>query len=504
MRFQRAGQPTRMTRTVAALILGGLAVAGAAPAAGAAGKLVGATAKKPAVPAAGESAVKAAVTFTAVLRIVRVASADSLFTAVREAQPGDRIELGAGAYPIAGTLTLKADGMAGAPIMIAAAAGAKPQITGTGILEIKGDYVTVDGLTFLNSDTVKVNAAAAHAHLTRNVFRLGDAALNWVSVAGDDAEIDHNQFVGKRTAGVFLQIAGPGTTGMAQRVWVHHNYFADHSFGGVNGGEALRLGVSARQHAVAGAVVEDNLFERVNGDQEAVSVKSSGNIIRRNTISDSKGTITLRHGSNNVVDSNLLIGGTTGIRVFGNDQTVINNVVQDSTRNRLIDVSGGDLRDDHAGATDHDAADRVLVAFNTVVTAARTSTALAVGDGDDDFAPDSVTLADNILVSGRRAAWADGGTRVTWVGNLGRGTVTGLRGGFRSADTQLVKDAGGVYRPGLGSAAVGSATGTWTVVTRDVDGQARPAARRSVGADEPRAGTVINRRPATRLALGLS
>jgi len=449
------------------------------------------------------AAVKRPVQVAAVVRTVRVNSAGTLAVAVRAAKPGDRIELSAGAYLLLDTLEVEASGTASAPIVIAAAAGARPEIRGPGSLEIEGSYVTIDGLTFRNADTVKVSASAKHARVTRNTFRLAQAAVNWLSVAGDDAEVDHNQFIGKQSAGVFLQIIGPGSSTMAQRVWVHHNYFADHSFGGSNGGEALRLGVSARQHSAAYAVVEDNLFERVNGDPEAISVKSSGNVIRRNTIRDSKGTITLRHGNNNLVDSNLLIGGTTGIRVFGNDQTVINNVVQDSTRNRLIEVGGGDLRDDHASQDDHDAADRVLVAFNTVVTSAKTATALNIGDDDDDFAPDTVTVANNILVSGKRAAQAERGWRLTWVGNLGTGTLDGVPAGFRAADPKLVKDSGGVYRPAAGSAALGSAIGSYTVVLLDVDGQTRPTAKRSVGADEPATGPVPNRKPATRLTLGL-
>jgi len=241
----------------------------------------------------------------------------------------------------------------------------------------------------------------------------------------------------------------------------------------------------------------------VNGDPEAISVKSSGNIIRRNTIRDSSGTITLRHGNNNLVDSNLLLGGTTGIRVFGNDQSVVNNVVQDSGRNRLIEIGGGDRRDDHAGEEDHDAADRVLVAFNTAVTGARNSTAVDVGDEDDDFAPDTVTVANNILVSGYRAAQVQRGWRLSWVGNLGAGRLDGVAVGFRAADAKLVKDSSGVYRPAIGSAALGAASGSYPAVLLDVDGQARPATKRSVGADEPATGIAANRRPATRLTLGL-
>jgi len=489
MRFRAAGTAGRIGRTVTALLFGASVV-------GAAG-LVGS------VPAGASTAAGRPAAVDAVVgRAVRVVSAGALAVAVRAARAGDRIELSGGVYQLFDFLEVEASGTAAAPIVIAAAAGARPEIRGNGSLVIEGSYVTVDGLAFRNSGTVKVSASAKHVRITRNDFHLAPGAVNWLSVAGDDTEVDHNQFVGKQSAGVFLQIAGPGTTAMAQRVWVHHNYFADHSFGGANGGEALRLGVSARQHAVAYAVVEDNLFERVNGDPEAISVKSSGNVIRRNTIRDSSGTITLRHGSNNLVDSNLLLGGTTGIRVFGNDQTVINNVVQDSGRNRLIEIGGGDRRDDHAGEEDHDAADRVLVAFNTAVTSARNSTAMDIGDEDDDYAPDTVTVANNILVSGYRAAQVQRGWRLSWVGNLGSGRLDGVAVGFRAADARLVKDAGGVYRPGTGSAALGAATGSYPAVLFDVDGQARPTAKRSVGADEPATGTVANRKPATRLTLG--
>jgi Chondroitinase B len=531
MRYRTAGKPGRIARTAAAAFLIGASVVSVAALAGpgmadaAVAKRVAVTAKaktKTKVTAKARARAKAKVTASkavvgkavvvkapagrsaVVVRTVRVGSVAALLAAVAAAQPGDRIELGPGGYTLSDTLQVEASGTATAPIVIAAAAGAKPEIRGDGTIEVTGSYVTLDGLTFVNADTVRVSSTATHAKVTRNLFHLARQAQNWLQISGDDTEVDHNQFIGKQTAGVFLQIIGGGTSDMAERVWVHHNYFADHSFSGSNGGEAIRLGVSARQKAMAGAIVEDNLMERVNGDQEAISVKSSGNIIRRNTIRDSKGTITLRHGNGNTVEGNLLLGGTTGIRVFGNDQTVINNVVQDSTRNRLIEVGGGDMRDDRTSEDDHDAADRVLVAFNTVVTSSKTSTALDIGDSDDDVDPDSVTVADNILVSGRRAADQERGTRLNWIGNLGAGAIDGFTAGFRAADTKLVKDAGGVYRPGGGSAATGTAIGSWAVVALDVDGQVRPGLKRSVGADEPSANPATNVKPATKLSLGLS
>ncbi|WP_426998444.1 chondroitinase-B domain-containing protein [Pseudarthrobacter sp. N5] len=86
---------------------------------------------------------------------------------------------------------------------------------------------------------------------------------------------------------MYLGIEGAGTTEMAQRVHVYRNYFSDQSFSGANAGEPIRLGVSPRALSSAHAVVEFNLFERANGDPEAISVKSSDNTIRYNTIRNS-------------------------------------------------------------------------------------------------------------------------------------------------------------------------------------------------------------------------
>src|SRR6185369_4169463 len=113
----------------------------------------------------------------------------------------------------------------------------------------------------------------------------------------------------KKTAGVFLQVTGPGAHGMAKNVHVDHNYFFNHQFKGANGGESIRFGLSGKQHADAQGLIEDNLFEKADGDSEAISVKSSNNIVRNNTLINSRGTISLRHGWGTTVEGNFVIGG---------------------------------------------------------------------------------------------------------------------------------------------------------------------------------------------------
>jgi poly(beta-D-mannuronate) lyase len=433
------------------------------------------------------------------VRVVPVVSVAGLTKAAAAAKPGDRIELAGGSYTLSSPLRISASGTAKALIVIAAKRGDRVELKGSHTFDVDGSYLTFEGLTFLNGQTFKVPADEHHIRLTRNTFRLTSGVSNWLAVTGDDVEVDHNRFSGKSTAGVFMHVAGPGEVNMARRTHVHHNYFGDHSFPGSSGGEALRLGLSSRQHGSAQTLVEDNLFERVNGDPEAISVKSSDNVIRRNTIRDSTGTITLRHGRRNVVDSNLLMGGQTGIRVFGDDHVIVNNVVQDSTRVPLLDIGGGDVQDDTTSSVVHEAADRVLVAFNTLHSGS--SIALEIGDDRDGFHPSEITLANNILI-GRRSARVERGSRLTWTGNLGSGSTVGVPvGGFREADTKLVKDGFSVYRPATGSAAIRAALGTFAFVNADLDGQHRPTHKRTVGADEPNP-AAISRQPLTVLMVG--
>jgi len=157
----------------------------------------------------------------------------------------------------------------------------------------------VQGFVFANDAGLTVPGDAAGNRITRNVFQ-GNPGGADLTVKANDTEVDHNTFENRTAQGVYLQVVGPGAHDMAQRVHVHHNYFFNHQFHGANGGESIRFGLSGRQHAVANGLIEDNLFDKADGDSEAISVKSTSNVVRYNTIVNSHGTISLRHGWNSV------------------------------------------------------------------------------------------------------------------------------------------------------------------------------------------------------------
>lgn len=409
-------------------------------------------------------------------QVVTVASPAQFTSAVAQARPGARIELTAGVLA-AGVLRVDSSGTAAAPITIAAQKpGATELRAGTWFDLAGAKHVAIEGFHF-NGASLDVPPSAFAIRVTRNTFTGGTATS--VSISASDSEVDHNRFQNKTTQSVYLQITGPGA-GIAQRVRVHRNYFVNHTYGGANGGESVRIGYSHKQHQRAFSVVENNLFERTNGDPEAISVKSSDNTIRNNTLRSSRGEITLRHGNRNRVDGNIILGGVSGIRFFGNDHVIVNNVIQANSAPGIL-VGSGAIRDDTASTTDHEAADRCLVAFNTLV--ANHAGVIQVGN-NKPHVPDRITFANNIVVGTGTLTQIVQGSNLSWQGNIVNGGSAGMpAGGYRVVNPQLVAGTGGLNRLGSGSPAIGTAAGSYPQVSADLDGEARSGAK-DVGADE--------------------
>ncbi len=411
---------------------------------------------------------------------VSVSSISTLSTAIANAVPGDSIKLAAGKYS-GGTIRINRSGTAAKPITISAASVGAVEIAGSTKLDLTGaSHVVVEGFVFTSNADLTVPVGATANRITRNVFS-SDKGGAYLTVAADDTEVDHNTFQNKTTAGVFLQVNGAGAHDMAKRVHVHHNYFYNHQFKGANGGESIRFGLSGRQHGDAQGLIEYNLFEKADGDSEALSVKSSNNVVRYNTLLNSRGTISLRHGWGTRVEGNFVIGGHSGIRFFGNNHVVINNVVQDSA-GLPMEVGGGEIRDDTNGTTAHEAADHCLVAFNTLV--GTSGNVVRYGSGKK-FAPSDVTLADNIIMGKGGSAVGGTGGSLKFQGNILSGASAGTMpsSGYKSVDPKLARGAGNVFRLTAGSPAIDAATGSFPQVTLDIDRATRTGAF-DVGADE--------------------
>ncbi|QNE17239.1 lyase precursor [Kribbella qitaiheensis] len=418
-----------------------------------------------------------------------VTSLSQLQSAINSAGPGTVITLANGSYavPSSSPITINGrNGTSAAPITIVAESRGGVTLTGSQSFVLSNSsYITISGFNFRQSTTLEIPTTCPRIRLTRNDFQFATVAEHWVVVRGDDVKVDRNTFHDKSTKGVYLVIDGPGSTTMALRTNIARNYFRDHSYSGSNGGEPIRLGVSSRALSAADATVEYNLFERVNGDPEAISVKSSGNTIRFNTIRSSTGGIVLRHGNENRVEGNYLLSGANGIRIYGNDHLIVNNYVSGAG----IVLGSGTVRDHYDGEpsssrTGNDAPDRVTIVLNTL----RNNSQALAGESQRTLPPLGCKIQDNLLVG-------DSGSLVdmpylqgiTWSGNiLWGGAANGNipSSGFTRADPKLQAGSDGVCRLGSGSAALNAASQNHSgQVTDDLDGQPRVAPY-DVGADE--------------------
>ncbi|MEU9318710.1 polysaccharide lyase 6 family protein [Streptomyces sp. NPDC048295] len=432
------------------------------------------------------------VTASATAAPAAVGSLDELQAAIDRARPGDRIVVADGAYtvPQGRPLTIRyKQGTERAPITVVARTPGGVVLDGEQSFVLDASsHITISGFSFRQSSTLDIPPNCSHIRLTRNDFQLADIeGLHWVMVRADDSKVDHNHFHGKSTLGIYLGIEGAGTEEMAQRVHVFRNYFSDHTFAGSNGGEPIRLGVSPRALSSAHAVVEYNLFERANGDPEAISVKSSDNVIRHNTIRDSLGGIVLRHGNRNRVEANHLVAGTEGVRIYGNDHVIVNNHLAGLSGRALV-IGSGSERDHLPGETPdarrgNDAPDRVLIAYNTLVNNQGTLS----GESQRPHEPRDVTVADNLFVgdSGELVAMANT-VRFTWSGNILWGAAADGNipaDGCTRVDPKLVTGPDGVARLAADSPAIGAGTLRRAPVTHDIDGDPRGRSR-DVGADQ--------------------
>jgi poly(beta-D-mannuronate) lyase len=433
------------------------------------------------------------------------------------AEAGDRVVLKDGTYATQAALTVRRrHGSEAAPIVIEPESKGGATLAGAaGFVFEDASWVTVQGFRFAHAGTTTIDADSHHVRLARNVFELAPEARHWVLVEGDDVEIDHNVFQNKKTVGVYVAVTGRGgdpATTMAQRTHIHHNGFYDHSFPGANGGEGIRLGLSSLSLFSAHALIEDNLFEHHNGDPEAVSVKSSDNVVRGNTVRDSKGGLVLRHGNRTTVEGNFILSGRCGIRFYGNDHHIVNNYVADGTGvspqepgwGAALTIGSGSVADhlpEHTPASrrGRDAPERVVIAFNTFVDNAQ-----SVAGEHREFPPRDCIFANNVIraSSGPLVSLGlDPPQGFKWEGNVLWGAPAGdvPAEGYRRVDPELVL-VDGLYRPAPKSPLIDAAAGAYPEVDLDMDGQGR-GERKDVGADEASA-LPVARRPLTRADVG--
>jgi poly(beta-D-mannuronate) lyase len=315
--------------------------------------------------------VLAALASNASARKISVKSLDGLTQALDAAKPGDRIILADGRYTTDSQIKLSAVGTPEEPIIIAAEHVGGVELTGVAgfRLEEPAAYVVIQGFVFTHeAGEVELGEGVHHCRITRNVFELAipeRGRARYLSVLGDDNEIDHNEFRNKSTEGQMLHVQGPGRRPMAKRTWIHHNHFHDFRPSRRNNSSALHVGHSERSMTSAWTVVEHNLFERTQGENEgAICNKASDNVYRFNTLGEQSSELSLRHGKRCLVHGNFFLGGN-GLRFFSHDHRIYCNAFTNCRP--AITIGNGGATIPPGPLTSHERPERVHIVHNTLV-----------------------------------------------------------------------------------------------------------------------------------------
>jgi len=412
-----------------------------------------------------------------------VTSLSALQTAINNATAGSTITLANGTYTASADIVITKQGTASQPITIQAQSIGGVTIGGTAgfALNSPAAYIIIKGFRFTHSASQATMASGtSHCRWTRNVFDTPGSG-DYLLLNGNDHEVDYNTFQNKEDPGKFIIVRGSGSQ-IAQRLWIHHNYFFNQVAQTGNGNETLQFGLSGYSLSNSNSTLEYNLFEQCAGENELISVKASELTVRYNTIRNCPAQFTLRHGNRSVVYGNYFVN-TPGLRIFGDDHVIFSNHFQNCSLAMEIGNGDGEVADG-AALTSHDRPDRVLIAFNTLVN---NTTNLHQPGRTNGLGSTFITVANNIIQGGGAAAGIAGPyTSPTWSGNIiwntdGAGDMPS--GGYTNVNPLIAPNATGTYHLQPGSPAIGTAVGSYPKVTADMDGQPRSSSL-DKGADE--------------------
>ncbi len=168
-----------------------------------------------------------------------------------------------------------------------------------------------------------------------NTTEAYDRSCKWVSLYGHNHTVEHCTFVDKRDRGALLVVWFD--EGVTPSHTIRNNYFSRPSIlidpndgEPANEQETIRVGDSAASLRDGDCLIEGNHFYRCWGESaEVVSNKSCANLYKGNYFEECRGTLTLRHGNNCLVEGNYFLGNgveeSGGVRVIGEDHTVRGN-----------------------------------------------------------------------------------------------------------------------------------------------------------------------------------
>ena len=274
---------------------------------------------------------------------IKVNSIEELQNAIKDSKAGDNIVLADGIYKDV-EIEFYGKGTSNKPITLKAETPGKVSIEGISNLKIGGDYLVVEGLHFKNGYTPSENVIqfkindtliANHSIVTNCVIDAftqpdRDVSDHWVEFWGRHNQLSNNYITGKSNFGPTVMVRLDGNQHVKNYHQIINNHFGPRPRKGGPHGETMQIGDSGTSMTPSHTNVENNLFERCNGEVEIISSKSNNNTFKNNVFFESEGSLVLRHGNYATIDGNIFIGNDNsqfigGIRVINTGHWITNN-----------------------------------------------------------------------------------------------------------------------------------------------------------------------------------
>ena len=312
-----------------------------------------------------------------------IASKEALYRAVKQVKPGSILHIADGVYQDI-QLIITNSGKPGKPITIKAEHPGKVFFTGDAKVEMRGEYLILEGIWFKdgNRDIQQwkshgpglVAMYGSYNRVTACVFDCFDEANSayiTTSLTADGkvpkyCRIDHCTFTDKIT---FDQVINLNNTakameegaagGPAMYHRIDHCFFSNPPKPG-NAGGGIRIGYG--RNDMGRCLVDSNLFMRQDSEAEIITSKSQENVYYGNTYLNCQGTMNFRHGDHQVAINNFYIGtdqrfGYGGMFVWGSKHVIACNYFElpetiKSRGNAALYLNPGAMASAHALAFD--------------------------------------------------------------------------------------------------------------------------------------------------------
>jgi poly(beta-D-mannuronate) lyase len=465
-----------------------------------------------------------------------VSTSTALNNAITAAVPGSTIILADGIWNNT-LIKFKKTGTAAAPITIKAQTAGNVFMQGNSRIAMGGAYINIEGLVFKNASGLVTSSSTIEPVIS---FRYDSSnncnnckvknvkidsyngtssqatdTFKWIALFGQYNEISYTSFIGKNGVGSAINDNRDVTTINYNKI--HHNYFADRTFVGsyvdeYNDQDAIRIGNSATSLSDSYTEVYENLFNNWFGEIEVISNKSGHNKYYNNTFRNYSGSLTLRHGNDCEVFGNFFLANNNqfsgGIRVLGENHKIYNNYIEGVNSTKSTAAGGGNStnlgginliagKTTSVGGADlsgYYQVKNIIITNNTFVNG---DFGIRLGGGSNTLAATGMVAANNIFLmqSSSKIAVdevipAISGSPYTFTKNIrqsGTWTLNGTLNSNQVVTSNLLTSGADFYRVGASSAAVDTAIGTYSFLTKDILNGNRPALY-DVGAEEFAAG----------------